>query len=285
MALLATPRARVDGPADLQCGARVLCFDRTRIMGILNVTPDSFSDGGRFIEAGAALRHAETLIAEGADIIDIGGESTAPGSRPVSAREEMERVLPLVEAVARMGTIVSIDSSKPSVVQACLGAGAAMINDVTGAADPEMGRLAREFSVPLVVMHMQGRPSQMQASPHYADVIGEITDFFRERVARLEGVRAILDPGIGFGKTVAHNLEILRELDAFSAFGLPLLVGASRKHFIGALTGAEPTDRLGGTIASHTVAIMNGANIIRVHDVKEARRAARVTDAVKRGSE
>jgi dihydropteroate synthase len=254
-------------------------------MGILNVTPDSFSDGGRFMEADAALRRAEKLIQEGADIVDIGGESTAPGKKPVPANEEVERVAPVVRALARTGALVSIDSYKPSVVRACLEVGASMINDVTGAENPEMGRLAREFGVPLVVMHMQGRPRDMQTSPQYDDVISEIKDFFRARTAGLKDVQTILDPGLGFGKTVAHNLAILRGLEAFREFGLPLLLGASRKHFIGSLTGGEPTDRLAGTIASHTIAIMNGADIIRVHDVEQAKRAAQVADAVRRASE
>lgn len=254
-------------------------------MGVLNVTPDSFSDGGRFLEPHAAVRRAEVMIEEGADIVDIGGESTAPGRESVPAEEELERVLPIVSTVAGTGAVVSIDSYKPSVVRACLEAGATLINDVTGASDPQIAELAREYGVPLVVMHMQGRPRDMQALPHYDDVVHEINDFFRARIVGLDGVQVILDPGIGFGKTLAHNLEILRGLGRFKDLGCLLLVGASRKRFIGALTGTEPMDRVAGTIASHTVSIMNGADMIRVHDVKEAKRAAQVADAVRRGSE
>ena len=279
-----------DGPhmsslSGLQCGPHVLPLDRTLIMGVLNVTPDSFSDGGRFVEPGAAARRAEVMIEEGADIVDIGGESTAPGRGPVPAQEELERVLPVVSTVAGKGAVVSIDSYKPSVARACLEAGATLINDVTGAEDPEMAELAREFGVPLVVMHMQGRPRDMQAHPHYDDVVREIDGFFGARLAGLDGVQVILDPGIGFGKTLAHNLEILRGLGRFKELGRPLLVGASRKRFISALTGTEPMDRIAGTIASHTISIMNGADIIRVHDVKGAKQAAQVADAVRRTSE
>ena len=251
-------------------------------MGVLNITPDSFSDGGRFVDPEAAVRRAEAMIGEGADIVDVGGESTAPGRESVPAREELERVLPIVSTLAATSAVVSIDSYKPSVARACLEAGATLINDVTGAEDREMAELAREFGVPLVVMHMQGRPLDMQAHPHYDDVVREIYEFFRARLARLDDVQVILDPGIGFGKTLAHNLEILRGLGRFKEFGCPLLVGASRKRFIGALTRTEPMDRVAGTIASHTISIMNGSDIIRVHDVKEAKRAAQVADAVRR---
>jgi len=252
-------------------------------MGVLNVTPDSFSDGGRFFEFDAARHRAEIMLSEGADIIDIGGESTAPGRDSVPTQEELARVLPIVTAVSGMGAVVSIDSSKPGVVRPCLEAGAGMINDVTGGENSEMARLALEFEVPLVLMHMQGRPRDMQAKPQYDDVVRDIGAFFRARLAQLDGVQVVLDPGIGFGKTVSHNLQILREFESFTEFGRPLLVGTSRKQFIGTLQGTEPLDRLEGTIASHTIAIMNGADIIRVHNVKAAKRAAQIADAVRNG--
>lgn len=266
----------------LRCGPHSLCLDRTLVMGVVNVTPDSFSDGGAYSDARTAVGHAERLLAEGADVVDVGGESTAPGRPPVPIEEELRRVLPVVRAVARTNAVVSIDSYKPEVVRACLDKGAAMINDVTGAEDPGMARLAREYGVPLVIMHMKGRPQNMQVDPDYDDVVAEIGAFFNERLECLDDIQTILDPGIGFGKTLEHNLLILNGLSAFKAFERPLLVGASRKRFIGALTGVEPPERVPGTIAAHTVAIMNGADMIRAHDVKEAAEAARVADALRR---
>ncbi|MDT8369135.1 MAG: dihydropteroate synthase [Longimicrobiales bacterium] len=268
----------------LRCGPHRLPLDRTHVMGVLNLTPDSFSDGGHHPDAGAAIAHAERMIAEGAGIVDVGGESTAPGREPVPADEEMRRVLPVVRAVAAMGVVVSIDSYKPDVVRACLEAGATLINDVTGGEDPAMVALAREFDVPLILMHMKGSPRTMQLDPRYDDVVEEVAAFFGRRLEGLEGVQTVLDPGIGFGKTVEHNLQLLRGLTRFASFGRPLLVGASRKRFIGALTGAEVHERIPGTIAAHTIAILKGARIIRAHDVKEARQAATVADAL-RGSD
>jgi dihydropteroate synthase len=263
------------------------------LLGVVNVTPDSFSDGGKFLSPDAAVAHAARLVEEGADLLDVGGESTRPGAPGVPPEIELQRVLPVVRELARRfpKIPVSVDTSKASVARACLEAGASLVNDVTALrGDPAMAEVVRESGASVVLMHMQGDPRTMQADPAYQDVVGDIISFFRERLAfaASRGVgeeRTLLDPGIGFGKTVEHNLEILRRLEEFKALGRPLVVGASRKSFLGALTqdgGAAPgpDERLEGTLAAHLAAAARGASVLRVHDVKAHRRALAVWNAI-----
>lgn len=263
---------------------------RTHIMGILNVTPDSFSDGGLYIDKEKAFKRALEIESEGADIIDIGGESTRPGSLPLSPEEEIGRVIPLIERLrGRLRIPISIDTYKTSVAREAIKAGASIINDISGLRhDPEMARVAAEHQVPVVIMHIKGTPRDMQVNPVYQDLIGEITDFLRRgiSIALEEGVRRdriIIDPGIGFGKTIEHNLEIIRRLNEFRTLGMPLLFGPSRKSFIGRILDLPEGERLEGTAAAVAVGIMNGADIIRVHDVKPMVRVARIADAIKLG--
>ena len=254
-------------------------------MGILNVTPDSFSDGGEFNDTERAVQHALKMIEEGADIIDIGGESTKPGSEPVNETEELRRVMPVIERLVQKTDVpISIDTYKPRVAREALKADAKILNDVTGLTNPEMIMVAGEFKCPVVIMHMQGKPKTMQASPQYNDVIEDIKNFFKERikVAAAAGItQIILDPGIGFGKTVEHNLIILKRLKEFTDLGYPILVGPSRKSFIGKLTGELPAgERLEGTLAAVVAARLNGASMVRAHDVGACRRALQITDAI-----
>jgi dihydropteroate synthase len=259
-------------------------------MGILNVTPDSFSDGGRFLDRDAAVRHALAMARDGADIIDVGGESTRPGGEPVSVEEEIVRVVPVIsELAARIERPISIDTYKSATAAAALDAGASMINDISGMAfDPEMRKLAAARRCPVILMHIKGTPRDMQKNPTYDDVIGEITHYLRQRI--LEAVQAgvdermiIIDPGIGFGKAVRHNLEILRRLGELRSLGRPILVGVSRKSTIGqVLGGLPPEERLEGTAAAVAISIAGGASMVRVHDVKEMVRVARMTDAILR---
>jgi len=269
----------------ITCGEYTLSFDRTLLMGILNVTPDSFSDGGLFIDTENAVAHAKQMARDGADIIDVGGESTRPGSAPLSAKEELDRVLPVVtQLTCELPIPISIDTYKPQVAKGCLKAGVHLINDITGLIDPGMVTLAAEYNAPVIIMHMKGTPKNMQENPTYHDVIEEINAFFHERIttARKAGIKnVIIDPGIGFGKTVEHNLLILKHLDKFIYHGCPLLVGPSRKSFIGMIIGLPPQERLDGTIAAVTVAVMNGAHIVRVHDVRQCKRAIQVVDAIR----
>jgi dihydropteroate synthase len=242
---------------------------RPLVMGILNVTPDSFSDGGRFLDPAAAVAHGLELFDEGADVVDVGGESTRPGAAPVEEAEELARVVPVVEALARSGRgRVSIDTTKPRVAEAAVEAGATLINDVSAS----LGEVAASWGVGWVAMHMQGTPRTMQAEPHYDDVVGEVRRFLVEKAeaARAGGVEEVwIDPGIGFGKTQAHNLSLLRHLDALAATGFPVLVGTSRKSFLGALVGgAGPDDRIEGSLATAVWAIHRGAAAVRVHDVR-----------------
>lgn len=243
------------------------------IMGILNVTPDSFSDGGLYSRPDAARRRAEEMVEAGAGIIDIGGESSRPEAEPVSLKEELARVLPVVEAAAGLGVPVSIDTRKAEVARRALEAGATVINDITALnGDPEMAQVAAAAGCPVCLMHMQGTPETMQKQPRYDDVVAELIEFFAERAAFAEeqGIRRenlVLDPGIGFGKQLEHNLAILNHLDSFLSLGRPLLLGASRKSFIGQLTGAGSSDRLPGTVAANVLAYQRGARIFRVHDV------------------
>ena len=257
----------------------------TRIMGIVNVTPDSFSDGGLFLDAEAAIAHGRELAAQGADILDVGGESTRPGAEAVGAEAERDRVVPVVEALAPDHT-VSIDTSKAAVAEAALDAGAAIVNDVTALrADPELAGLCADRGCGVVLMHMLGTPRTMQDDPRYDDVVDEVKGFLVTRISAAIGAgiderRIWVDPGIGFGKTVAHNIELLRRLSELAEIGRPIVVGTSRKSFLGKLTGREVGERLGATVASNVLAAAAGADVIRVHEVPAAREALKVAEAI-----
>lgn len=255
------------------------------LMGVVNVTPDSFSDGGRYLDAEAAIAHGWELLRDGADILDVGGESTRPGAEEVDEAEELRRVEPVVEALAGEAT-VSIDTSKLAVAEAALDAGAGIVNDVTAfQRDPGMAALCAERGVGVVLMHMPGNPRTMQDNPRYDDVVDDVKAFLAERLeyAVGEGIaeeRIWLDPGIGFGKTLEHNLELLRRLGELRKLGRPLVIGASRKSFIGKVDGSEVNDRIGGSIASSVLAAAEGADVLRVHDVAEMAQALTVTKAI-----
>src|SRR5436190_1836873 len=257
-----------------------------RLMGIVNVTPDSFSDGGQFLDAESAIAHGRELAVEGADLLDVGGQSTRPGASAVTAEEELARVAPVVEALAPQGPPISIDTSKVAVAEAALDAGATMVNDVTALrAEPELAGLCAGRACEVVLMHMLGEPRTMQENPTYDDVVDDIKAFLGERIefAVSEGVdeeRIWIDPGIGFGKTVEQNLELIGRLGEFEELGRPILFGSSRKSFIGKLTGAEVHERLGGSIASNVIAYANGAEVLRVHDVGPMRDALTVAEAI-----
>ncbi len=260
------------------------------VMGIVNVTPDSFSDGGQFFAADDALAQALTLVREGAAIVDIGGESTRPGSELVTLDEELRRVLPVVEALAgSVGVPISVDTMKAGVARRTLAAGAALINDVSALRfDDELVDVVAETGCPVCLMHMQGMPKTMQEDPRYDDVVDEVLGFLEERMAfaLARGVREeqiMVDPGIGFGKTVAHNLALLDGLDRFTALGRPVLLGASRKRFLGAILGAEPAGRATGTVATTVIGYLAGAHVFRVHDVKPNFEALRIALAVREG--
>jgi dihydropteroate synthase len=259
-----------------------------RVMGVVNVTPDSFSDGGLYLDPGAAVAHALELVADGAAILDVGGESTRPGAEPVPEGEERRRVVPVIEGLVAAGAQaqISIDSSKSAVAAAALDAGATLVNDVTALrADPAMASLVAASGADCCLMHMLGEPRTMQKDPRYEDVVSEVKAFLEERMAYAvsAGVaeeRILLDPGIGFGKTAEQSMTALARLGELDAFGLPLLVGASRKSFINAVTPSEPHQRLGGSIAAHLIAAKSGARIIRTHDVSETVQALRVAAAI-----
>lgn len=261
--------------------------ERTIVMGILNVTADSFSDGGQFLSPEKALQRAKRMVEEGADWIDVGGESTRPGAEPVRADEELCRTAPVVEAIAKeLRVPVSIDTSKAAVAEGCLEAGAAMVNDVTALrGDPGMVDVLVRFDAPVVLMHMKGTPRTMQSDPSYQDLLGEILDFLRSRIsfAEAKGLsreQLLVDPGIGFGKTAVHNLTILRRLGELRSLGVPVVVGPSRKSFLGAVLGLPVEERLEGTAAAVAASVFAGASVVRVHDVKEMVRVARVCDAI-----
>ncbi len=261
---------------------------KTYIMGILNVTPDSFSDGGLYFSEKKAIEHALRLVKEGADIIDVGGESTRPGSEPVSLEEEIRRTIPVISALSKEIRVpISIDTYKAEVARRALDAGATMVNDISGLRfDPDMPAVVAEYGVPVVIMHIKGRPKDMQQNPVYEALIPEIMDYLRIsiRLAIKFGIKEdmiIIDPGIGFGKTFEHNLEIINNLKEFTLLEKPVAVGVSRKAFIGRILGdLPPQERLEGTAAAVAIAIYNGANIVRVHDVKEIVRVARVVDSI-----
>ena len=259
------------------------------VMGVVNVTPDSFSDGGEWLDAEAAIAHGHALVAQGAAILDIGGESTRPGAEPVSEAEELRRVVPVLTGLADAGARLSIDTSKAAVAAAAIDAGATLVNDVTALrGDPDMAALVAERGCDVCLMHMLGEPRTMQRDPRYGDVVAEVAEFLAERLAfavthGIARERVWLDPGIGFGKTIDHNLELLARLDEIVALGRPVVVGTSRKSFLGTITGRAPADRVAGTIATNVVALTRGASVFRVHDVAAARDALLVAAATLRG--
>ncbi len=254
-------------------------------MGVVNVTPDSFSDGGRYLDAQAAIAHGEALLGDGAEILDVGGESTRPGAEPVGETEELQRVVPVVEKLAQEG-VVSIDTSKAAVAAAAIGVGASIVNDVTALeGDPEMAAFCAERGVRVVLMHMPGNPRTMQDNPAYDDVVDDIKAFLAARVehavdAGIAEEKIWVDPGIGFGKTLEHNLELLRRLGELRELGRPLVIGASRKSFIGKVDGSGVDERIGGSLASAVLAAAEGADVLRVHDVAETAQALAVTSAI-----
>jgi dihydropteroate synthase len=277
----------------LRCGARWLNLAEPRIMGVINVTPDSFSDGGRLLSGGPDLPRildlAEAMIAEGAAILDVGGESTRPGAEAVGDDEECRRVLPVVERLLELDIIVSVDTSKPGVAARALALGVQLINDVTGGRDPAMLELLAGSDAGLCLMHMQGEPRSMQVAPSYHDVVAEVRDFLAARVAecRSAGIadeRLLLDPGFGFGKTLSHNLTLLRHLGSLRIDALPILVGLSRKAMIGALTGRPLERRAVGSAVAAMLAAQRGADVVRVHDVAETADALKLLAAVNAGS-
>ena len=259
-------------------------------MGIVNVTPDSFSDGGRYLDAEAAIAHGRELLEAGADVLDVGGESTRPGAAAVGAEEEAARILPVIEALAPEGPRISVDTSKAEVAAAALAAGAEIVNDVTALGDPDMAAVCADAGCGLILMHMKGTPRTMQEDPTYGDVVTEVAGFLAERrgqavAAGVASERIWLDPGIGFGKTVEHNLELLARLGEIAALGSPVVVGTSRKNFIGVVTGREVGDRIGGSIATNVLALAGGASVLRVHDVAATVDAVRVAEPILRRSE
>ena len=273
----------------VELGTRVLDLSTPVIMGVLNVTPDSFSDGGRYAGTADAVRHARRLEAEGAAIVDVGGESSRPGASEVPVAEEMRRVLPVVEAVAReSGATVSVDTAKPEVMRAAIRAGAHLINDINALRAPGALDVCAAGGVGVCLMHMQGTPRTMQAEPRYADVVSEVFDFLAARVeacvaAGIGRERVLIDPGFGFGKTLQHNLELLGHLECFHALGVPVLAGLSRKSMLAALTGREVGERLAGSLALATLAVARGASIIRTHEVAATLDAVKVAAALRRG--
>ncbi|ATV16542.1 dihydropteroate synthase [Pseudomonas avellanae] len=273
-------------PTRLPCGNRVLDLAHTHVMGILNATPDSFSDGGRYSQLDAALRHAEAMVLAGATLIDVGGESTRPGARPVSPAQEVERVAPVVEIIAReLDVIISVDTSTPEVMLATAGLGAGLINDVRSLQRPGALEAAASTGLPVCLMHMQGEPGTMQNDPHYEDLLAEVSAFLLERMnqcvaAGIDRQQIILDPGFGFAKTLEHNLSLFKRMEALRALGRPLLVGVSRKSMIGAVLGRPVDQRLSGGLALAALAMTKGAKILRVHDVAETADVVRMIAAV-----
>jgi dihydropteroate synthase len=269
----------------LQCGKFRLSLARPLIMGVVNITPDSFSDGGSFVTASTALAHARRLVDEGAELIDIGGESTRPGAGGVALDEERRRVLPVLEQLAGGTVPISIDTQKPELMREAIAAGASMINDVNALQATGALAAVAQSGVAVCLMHMQGTPADMQIDPHYDDVVAEVLEFFGERMAAAHAAgiapdRIVLDPGFGFGKTLEHNLELLRRLDRFNTTGAAVLAGLSRKGMLGRLTGREVDERVYASIAAALIAVENGARIVRVHDVAATRDALAVWTAV-----
>jgi dihydropteroate synthase len=269
----------------LRCGRFSLSLARPLVMGVVNVTPDSFSDGGRYVEPAAAVAHAKRLVEEGADILDVGGESSRPGALPVSAEEELERVLPVLDALRDAGLPLSIDTVKPQVMHAALDRGASMVNDVNALRAPGAAEAVAATRAAVCLMHMQGEPRTMQREPRYADVVGEVRAYLAERAGAAEasGIdrdRIVLDPGFGFGKSVAHNLALLRDLPSLAGLGYPLMVGLSRKSTLGTITGRPSGERMPASVAAALLAAQRGARIVRVHDVAATRDALAVLAAV-----
>ena len=273
-------------PARLSCGSRVLDLTCPQVMGILNVTPDSFSDGGRFVRLDEALRHAEAMVAAGAALVDVGGESTRPGALKVSEDEELQRVGPVVEAIAaRLDVVISVDTSSPLVMRESARLGAGMINDVRALRRTGSVQAVAESGLPVCLMHMRGDPDTMQQQTQYVDLLAEVSDFLRARMAAcaaagIPAERIVLDPGFGFAKSQEQNLSLMKHLCSLQALGCPLLVGVSRKSMIGAVLGRETGQRLSGSLALAALAVAQGARILRVHDVAETRDVVRMVDAV-----
>jgi dihydropteroate synthase len=273
----------------LLCGKFQFDLSRPLVMGIVNVTPDSFSDGGHHASTAAAIAHALQLIADGADILDIGGESTRPGAAEVSEQEELDRVLPVIEGLRGISVPISIDTYKPEVMRAALAAGASMVNDVNALQAEGALEAVANSDAAVCLMHKQGSPQNMQQQPQYLDVVTEVGSFLLKRVASAKAAgiarnRIVIDPGFGFGKTLVHNLDLLRELDTLCGLGLPLLAGLSRKSMLGALTGREVGDRVAASVAAAVLAAQRGAAIVRVHDVRETADALKVLHAVERAN-
>ena len=279
-----------DTTPHLNCAGKILGFDIARVMGIVNVTPDSFSDGGHYSTIDAAIAHALRLVSEGADLLDVGGESTRPGAVEVSEAEELQRVIPVIEALAKQITIpIAIDTSKPGVMRAAVNAGASIINDVFALRRDDALDVAAQLKVPVILMHMQGKPDSMQAAPHYDDAVAEVHSFLTQRIfacemAGISKKNIVIDPGFGFGKSLEHNLALLAHLQRFVELGVPVLAGLSRKAFIGTLTGRDVNDRVYGSVATALIAAQNGAKIIRVHDVAATVDALKIWNAVAKQS-
>jgi len=273
----------------LHCGHFQLDLSRTLVMGIVNVTPDSFSDGGQHMQRDAAVAHAQQLIAEGADIIDIGGESTRPGAQPVGIQQELDRVLPIIESLRGAPVPISIDTCKPQVMQAAIAAGVQMVNDINALQDATALHAVAGANVAACLMHRQGNPQTMQTQPHYQDVVAEVCEFLRERITAVAAAgigreRIVVDPGFGFGKTLAHNLALLRGLEKLTGLGVPVLAGLSRKSMLGMLTGQNVGQRMPASIAAALLAVQHGASIVRVHDVRATVDALKIWQAVNRAA-
>lgn len=269
----------------IHCGQFHLDLSRPLVMGIVNVTPDSFSDGGMHLQREAAIAHARQLVVDGADIIDIGGESTRPGAQPVGIQEELDRVLPVIEALRGIAVPVSIDTCKPQVMQAAIAAGAQMVNDINALQDAAAMNTVAASDVAACMMHKQGTPQTMQQQPQYRNVVAEVCEFLRERIAAAEAAgiardRIVVDPGFGFGKTLVHNLDLLRHLDRLRELGVPVLAGLSRKSMLGALTGRDAGDRVAASVAAALIAVQRGAAIVRVHDVRETVDALKIWNSI-----
>ena len=275
-----------DTTPQLNCAGKILSFDIARVMGIVNVTPDSFSDGGQHGTTESAIAHGLRLVGEGADVLDIGGESTRPGAGEISEEEELKRVIPVIEALARQVNIpIAIDTSKPGVMRAAVNAGASIINDVFALRRDDALDVAAELKVPVILMHMQGEPGSMQSAPRYDDAVAEVHSFLTQRIfacemAGISKKNIVIDPGFGFGKSLEHNLALLAQLQRFVELGVPVLAGLSRKSMIGTLTGRDVNDRVSGSVAAALIAAQNGAKIIRVHDVAATVDALKIWNAV-----
>ena len=272
-------------PFTWHCGAYQLTLNRPLVMGIVNVTPDSFSDGGRFIQTAAAIAYAKQLVEDGADILDIGGESTRPGATPVPLDEELRRVIPVIESLRDIGVPLSIDTYKPAVMQAAIKAGVSIVNDVRALQEPDALEVVANSNVGVCLMHMQGTPQTMQVAPQYANVVQEVMGFLAARLdaaiaAGIDAVRITLDPGFGFGKRVEDNIQLIQQLEVLHALGQPLLVGLSRKSILGTIAGADATQKLHAGIAASVISVMKGAKIVRVHDVKATVDAFKVFNAI-----